>query len=185
MQDGGYGGFSTGSYSSAGNFSSAGGYAGGYSTGGFTGGYGGSWTSCEEMYCYGTAYLDNGEVDWDATYAANVTCSTYDKGCPCNEKWELACESYGMKAGHTRCVGTEKGDSLSTAHGRQMFVTRQVCISKSEGCYDPFDVTCTWAKIMANPTNINRSTPWNYVWCKQSRVTGQLHFTKCAHSPRS
>ncbi|CAJ1413767.1 unnamed protein product, partial [Effrenium voratum] len=115
MQDGGYGGFSTGSYSSAGSFSSAGGYAGGYSTGGFTGGYGGSWTSCEEMYCYGTAYLDNGEVDWDATYAANVTCSTYDKGCPCNEKWELACESYGMK----------------------------VCISKSEGCYDPFDVTCT------------------------------------------
>ncbi|CAJ1333146.1 unnamed protein product, partial [Effrenium voratum] len=114
---GGYGS-STGSYSSTGGYSGgSGNWSGGYSStgGSYTGGYGGMWTYCEEMYCYGTEYLDNGEVDWDATYAANVTCSTYDKGCPCNDKWELECESYGMK----------------------------MCTPKMYGCYDPFNVTCT------------------------------------------
>ena len=25
------------------------------------------------------------------------TCATYEKGCPCNEEWEIECESYGYK----------------------------------------------------------------------------------------
>ena len=29
----------------------------------------------------------------------SFTCATYDEGCPCNEEWEVQCDSYGMKEG--------------------------------------------------------------------------------------
>eukprot|EP00434_Breviolum_minutum_P034367 symbB.v1.2.030416.t1/scaffold3426.1/size60583/1 len=75
----------------------------------------GSYPTCSEQYCYGTVYTEDGEMDLDATMMqVSFTCATYDEGCPCNEEWEVQCDSYGMKT----------------------------CHSKSEGCYDPFAVTC-------------------------------------------
>ncbi|OLP84320.1 hypothetical protein AK812_SmicGene34816 [Symbiodinium microadriaticum] len=78
------------------------------------GGYGGNWVYCEEMYCYTNVYTETGEIDWDATSMNEPTCSTYDKGCTCNEQWEEECDSWGYK----------------------------YCEQKSVGCFDPFDVTC-------------------------------------------
>ena len=29
---------------------------------------------------------------------AEASCASWEEGCPCNEEWEVQCESYGMKA---------------------------------------------------------------------------------------
>eukprot|EP00439_Symbiodinium_sp_Y106_P003634 s3280_g1.t1 len=73
-----------------------------------SGGYG----YCAEMMCTKYKYDENGEIDWSADM--ETTCASYEEGCPCNEEWEVSCESWGYK----------------------------VCTPKSEGCYDPFDTTC-------------------------------------------
>ena len=59
---------------------------------------------CEEMSCYQFEYDDDGEVDWESD--GKMTCATYEEGCPCNEEWEVSCESWGFKAGRftTRLV---------------------------------------------------------------------------------
>jgi hypothetical protein len=43
--------------------------------------------------------VDSGGCPYEALTMRQVTytCATYEKGCPCNEEWEIECESYGYK----------------------------------------------------------------------------------------
>ncbi|CAL1157753.1 unnamed protein product [Cladocopium goreaui] len=116
----GYGQNTSGSYGYGQNTSGSYGY-GPYGNASGSGGYGPygygnkSWLECPEQYCYSIVYTDDGEVDWDATLqVTEYTCGTWEEGCPCHEKFEVQCESYGYK----------------------------MCYPKTEGCSDPFEVEC-------------------------------------------
>ena len=51
---------------------------------------------CAEMMCTKYKYDENGEIDGSADM--ETTCASYEEGCPCNEEWEVSCESWGYKA---------------------------------------------------------------------------------------
>ncbi|CAE7034080.1 unnamed protein product [Symbiodinium sp. CCMP2456] len=56
------------------------------------------------MMCTKFKYDANGEIDWSAEM--ETTCASYEEGCPCNEEWEVSCESWGYK------VCTPKSEGL-------------------------------------------------------------------------
>lgn len=98
------------------------------------------------MYCYTPVFTATGEPNWEVEGTAS--CASYEKGCPCNDQWQVQCESFGYKT----------------------------CELKSEGCYDPFAVECNEATEV-KCTDEYSSYCWDKEWgscpvyCKSNQTT--------------